>query len=700
MTNPTPQGTLALKDIAALAGVSRAAVSNWRSRHEDFPAPAPTSTDRKPVFNYNDVVAWLEAHDQLDEKSKAALKDAQFKAIVRPFAKSFDDPLQSASLVLAALAVRKWSHGANTTFNWSQFLENPSMEDLQAAFLAEDFPVELPEKCLTYWPTRFGREDPTASFADLIHGLESLGVDDYPALSRLALDFFLSTGGRGRDSWYGHPASAPATLLAQAAASTDVDSPVVYDPTGGIGGVFAELAAIVSEPNHDTSFADFTGISAEISPYVVMVAVLRTYLEELPLQVLLADSLTSDDTRGLDADIVVSEGPFGMVVDAETRDRIVAESGLNITMRHTAENCFLLHSYNSARADGHAYVLAPPMTGFEKTSRSLRETLVATGAVEAVIQLPSAFFTYTRVAPMLWVLKKPGATASDPSFVAVDASQVKDPETQVGDWLRALRAGQDLPVPHARVGLAELVTAGGEILPDRLAAAPVDPEEVSAQWVSARDTVIEAVSRMGDAPNLEFGDVPPRAPRARTVKELLDEGALKKLRPVILRRDADESSGTKVLPFALQRKPDLEPKFVGDSSRWDALQVGDVLVHKIGQRIHVITEQDLDPEVLGDATLVASEGWLAFRVTLKNLDPVIVAAAIAAHLNAQSAVEKSRVGVPSVDAVKIPLYDAEDQARIVSQLAQLNQMADAARQLSSLTDDAHSAYLAALAAVN
>ncbi|WP_344332279.1 N-6 DNA methylase [Kitasatospora putterlickiae] len=55
---PTADPLITGAEIARLAGVTRAAVSNWRRRHDDFPAPAgggPTS----PLFDPAEVNAWL-----------------------------------------------------------------------------------------------------------------------------------------------------------------------------------------------------------------------------------------------------------------------------------------------------------------------------------------------------------------------------------------------------------------------------------------------------------------------------------------------------------------------------------------------------------------------------------------------------------------------------------------------------------------
>ncbi|WP_432174104.1 N-6 DNA methylase [Streptomyces sp. Tue6028] len=46
-------------EIARLAGVTRAAVSNWRRRYEDFPAPASGGVN-SPLFALADVQAWLD----------------------------------------------------------------------------------------------------------------------------------------------------------------------------------------------------------------------------------------------------------------------------------------------------------------------------------------------------------------------------------------------------------------------------------------------------------------------------------------------------------------------------------------------------------------------------------------------------------------------------------------------------------------
>ncbi|MGW3248451.1 N-6 DNA methylase [Streptomyces sp. NPDC001070] len=56
---PNAEALVTAAEIARMAGVTRAAVSNWRRRHEDFPTPATGSTS-SPLFSLSEVQAWLD----------------------------------------------------------------------------------------------------------------------------------------------------------------------------------------------------------------------------------------------------------------------------------------------------------------------------------------------------------------------------------------------------------------------------------------------------------------------------------------------------------------------------------------------------------------------------------------------------------------------------------------------------------------
>ena len=56
--------------IARLAGVGRAAVSNWRKRYPDFPAPVGGS-DSRPTYDRAEVVDWLTKTGKADQLATA-----------------------------------------------------------------------------------------------------------------------------------------------------------------------------------------------------------------------------------------------------------------------------------------------------------------------------------------------------------------------------------------------------------------------------------------------------------------------------------------------------------------------------------------------------------------------------------------------------------------------------------------------------
>jgi SAM-dependent methyltransferase len=58
--------SLTAADIARLAGVTRATVSNWRRRHPDFPAPSG-GTDASPAYDRTAVEVWLASRGALPE---------------------------------------------------------------------------------------------------------------------------------------------------------------------------------------------------------------------------------------------------------------------------------------------------------------------------------------------------------------------------------------------------------------------------------------------------------------------------------------------------------------------------------------------------------------------------------------------------------------------------------------------------------
>ncbi|MDG4839859.1 N-6 DNA methylase [Micromonospora sp. WMMD967] len=91
--------TITAAEIARLAGVGRAAVSNWRKRHPDFPAPVGGTT-ASPEFDLIQVEQWLRTQGKLPELATA-------DRLWRHLAAASDSPAAGLAAVGALLLARQ-----------------------------------------------------------------------------------------------------------------------------------------------------------------------------------------------------------------------------------------------------------------------------------------------------------------------------------------------------------------------------------------------------------------------------------------------------------------------------------------------------------------------------------------------------------------------------------------------------------------
>jgi hypothetical protein len=124
--------------IARLAGVGRAAVSNWRRRYPEFPKPVGGSAT-SPAFDRGEVEAWLKATGKADQLATAGQTDTGTQRISVP-ERSITD-LQPGELLarsMAALLPRETGAGRPT---------EDEAEPEAFVDTAEDLPVVLDPAC-------------------------------------------------------------------------------------------------------------------------------------------------------------------------------------------------------------------------------------------------------------------------------------------------------------------------------------------------------------------------------------------------------------------------------------------------------------------------------------------------------------------------------------------------------------------------
>ncbi|MFG2054199.1 N-6 DNA methylase [Micromonospora sp. NPDC048930] len=91
--------TITAAEIARLAGVGRAAVSNWRKRYADFPTPV-AGTAASPEFDLTQVEQWLRAQGKLPELATA-------ERLWRHLAAASESPAAGLAAVGALLLARQ-----------------------------------------------------------------------------------------------------------------------------------------------------------------------------------------------------------------------------------------------------------------------------------------------------------------------------------------------------------------------------------------------------------------------------------------------------------------------------------------------------------------------------------------------------------------------------------------------------------------
>ncbi|TCO55021.1 N-6 DNA methylase [Actinocrispum wychmicini] len=121
-------------DIARLAGVGRAAVSNWRRRYEDFPAPVG-GTPNSPLFTLAEVERWLRDQGklqagspwerlwQLVEAHRGDSEPADFLAAIGAF--MLGRPVQIPPALIPELETLAAVHGSMGTAEslWERYVQ-------------------------------------------------------------------------------------------------------------------------------------------------------------------------------------------------------------------------------------------------------------------------------------------------------------------------------------------------------------------------------------------------------------------------------------------------------------------------------------------------------------------------------------------------------------------------------------------------
>ncbi|MFF2820747.1 N-6 DNA methylase [Kitasatospora cineracea] len=575
-------------EIARLAGVGRAAVSNWRRRHPDFPKPSG-GTEASPAFRLDQVEQWLRVQGKLAELPLLERVWRQLETLRDP-----DGP--AAAPLVTAGAVLLLLH------------RDPAARTDLATQPDTRLATALPKALRRTAAATLGPDAPATLALPLIAGATHLD------LARLLADLTADTAPA---TAYGHlltryaeanprlspPIPADTAALLAALARPDGPAPDGPAPGGGETGGgetgSGETGRTVLDPACGTggvllAAAPAARLGQEADPALAGVALLRLALAApadtpgpLPLDVRPGDALRADAFAGHAADAVLCRPPYNerdwghdqLQYDSRWPGRLVPPRG-------ESELAWVLHCLAHTRPGGTAVLLLPPTVASRRAGRRVRAELVRSGALRAVVALPAGAAPPYGVPLHVWVLRGPQPGDEFRHVLLLDAATGADED----------RAGLPAAVLAAWREFDTAARTGAPLPADR----------------PGRSRAVPALDLLDDETDLTPARHLPAAPAA-AAPDLLT--ALRGRLGAELARLADlDTALPAVAPAATAGPPQVS---IGELARSGALQVhssGQGAPARPGGRTPLLTDQDLQngtpPSAATDAAdaLTARQG--------------------------------------------------------------------------------------------
>ncbi|MFF0726648.1 N-6 DNA methylase [Streptomyces sp. NPDC004134] len=365
--------------IARLAGVGRAAVSNWRRRHTDFPRPVG-GTEASPTFELAAVEEWLRGQGKI---RAVPLRERVWQQVAaHPGGAPAGLALAGAALLVVRERPAEWLALAEGTDAARAAGLPPALREVLAARLGSQHPVNIP--------------DDVSAALPLLRGAGELAAEAGSAPR--AYEFLLTRYLEANPRQHTLTPPEPASLMA---ATAGVDRrAAVLDPACGAG------TLLTAAPGEGPRYAQ------EADPDLAALAALRLALHTgAEVRAAAADSLRADAFADLAVDAVLCHPPFNERNWGHDELAYDPRFGYGLPARTESELAWVQHALARLRDGGTAVLLMPPAAASRRSGRRVRAELLRRGALRAVVALPVGAAVPYGLPLHLWVLRKPGATA-------------------------------------------------------------------------------------------------------------------------------------------------------------------------------------------------------------------------------------------------------------------------------------------------
>ncbi|MFJ7629656.1 N-6 DNA methylase [Streptomyces sp. NPDC097595] len=463
MTERRQYEPVTLGEIKELAEVGRPTVSNWRRRHASFPE-AVGGSESKPLFDAEEIAGWLDERPVPDGERH---QDGTLPTYGERFREGLrlrrlvtlgHGTLRPEELIVRALAVAAMEGEGGG-----------SMEEGLPSTLLRDFDL--------------AGDEIRHTLRELVEELGSAGA---------AAEGVLRLAGRLESDLMMDATPGPVTELMDALARPVLSitgAVTVVNLCAGTGDVLLKLAADDGENR-----------VAAVEPDALRRTVLRY---RLLAHWAAGETLVCSDPAELNeqgfplADLVVADPPYA----AGERER--DEDG---PLRWAVEVVERLKEGGKGLVIVPSWTLSRPHGGTGTANTRMREDLLKSGAVEAIVQLPRRIHTFrTGAEHALLVLRSTPSAPTDPGVLLIDADRLA---RRVGDvWqqnVEALLRSTSTPVPEEaqRAPVASTgpgssyLLDGRSLLPAHRLASPEKGLDHFAATVEARQNAYVALPHL------------------------------------------------------------------------------------------------------------------------------------------------------------------------------------------------------------
>ncbi len=387
---PTSATEVTAAGIARLAGVGRAAVSNWRRRHADFPKPVG-GTETSPSFALTDVEDWLRRQGKLAE---VPLRERVWQQLA-------GHPAGPGTALLHIGCELLLVHERPT--DWLEL--NAVSDERLAKLLPAAYETVLAVR-LGPAPERAVRAPATEELRPSVPLLRATAQLAAELGTRQTFEFLLGRYLDANSRQFTPTPAGPAELIARLAGAGPAAAPgpvrTVLDPACGTG---ALLRAAASHASHAEPELYGQDSSAELAALTALRLALTGHAR---VRTQAGDTLRADAYPQLKADAVVCHPPFNERNWGHDELAYDPRWEYGFPARTESELAWVQHALARLTDGGTAVLLMPPAAASRRSGRRIRADLLRRGALRAVIALPAGAAPPHNIPLHLWVLRRPG----------------------------------------------------------------------------------------------------------------------------------------------------------------------------------------------------------------------------------------------------------------------------------------------------